>query len=321
MKFSTKLISMLLSLLMLFTALPITAFAATEKTYIKEVRISTAADEATAKQWLIENGYQVLDVNLNQNSNGDAVYMGYITTTNPDEAITDMAVMQMDGGYSFSQFEAALRQQEENVNSALRAIEQTIREARQKYAAGNENAKGAYQVLNYFKEDDSGKLIGDYLLVDVIDPKDLSKVMMQSNSDFSVLLYSMLAWACTDIGENENWMAKLETQDPYAEYDDAYYRDLALSILDDYETIYESLVSFEAYFGCDAFDIKNLTDEELEAFAADVSEEQINDFGLYVALSLYDYAGKPLVEFFKNDPNEIAIEDLYPILDAMSEGQ
>ncbi len=321
MKFSTKLISMILALLMLVTGLPITAFAATEKTYIKEVRISTAADEATAKQWLIENGYQVLDVNLNQNSNGDAVYMGYITTTNPDEAITDMAVMQMDGGYSFSQFEAALRQQEENVNDALRAIEETIREARQKYAAGNENAKGAYQVLNYFKEDDSGKLIGDYLLADVIDPKDLSKVMMQSNSDFSVLLYSMLAWACTDIGENENWMAKLETQDPYAEYDDAYYRDLALSILDDYETIYESLVSFEAYFGCDAFDIKNLTDEELEAFAADVSEEQINDFGLYVALSLYDYAGKPLVEFFKNDPNEIAIEDLYPILDAMSEGQ
>ena len=43
MKFSTKLISMLLSLLMLVTGLPITAFAATEKTYIKEVRISTAS--------------------------------------------------------------------------------------------------------------------------------------------------------------------------------------------------------------------------------------------------------------------------------------
>ena len=55
---------------------------------------------------------------------------------------------------------------------------------------------------------------------------------MQSNSNFSVLLYSMLAWACTDIGENGNGMTKLETKDPYAEYDDAYYRDLALSILD-----------------------------------------------------------------------------------------
>ena len=322
MKFLTKLISMILALLMVFSALQIVTFAAAEKTYIKEVRISTASDESTAKQWLTENGYQVLDVNLNQKSGGDAVYMGYITTTNPDEAITDMAVMQMDGGYSFSQFEAVLRQQEENVNSALRAIEQTIREARQKYAAGNENAKGAYQVLNYFKESDSGRLIGDYLLVDKIEPKDLSKVMLQSNSNFSVLLYSMLAWACTDIGENENWMTKLETKDPYAEYDDAYYRDLALSILDDYETIHESVSNFEAYFYGGILDIINdMTDDELKEFAADIPEENANDFKLFLALSAYNYDGKAFSEFFRKDPNELDLEELYPILDAMSEGQ
>ena len=50
MKFSTKLVSMILTLLMLFTGLSITAFAATEKTYVKEVRISTASDESAAKQ-------------------------------------------------------------------------------------------------------------------------------------------------------------------------------------------------------------------------------------------------------------------------------
>ena len=110
MKFSTKLISMILALLMVFSALPIVTFAAAEKTYIKEIRISTAADEATAKQWLTEKGYQVLDVNLNQKSNGDAVYMGYITTTNPDEAITDMAVMQMDGGYNEGNYQEMIKQ-------------------------------------------------------------------------------------------------------------------------------------------------------------------------------------------------------------------
>ena len=66
MKFSTRLISMILALLMLFTGLQITAFAATEKTYVKEVRISTASDESAARQWLTKNGYLVLDVNLNQ---------------------------------------------------------------------------------------------------------------------------------------------------------------------------------------------------------------------------------------------------------------
>ena len=153
MNFKIKCTCLILAVLMLISVLPISVFAAEEKVYVKEVRISTAADENSAKQWLINNGYQVLDVNLNQKSNADAVYMGYITTTNPDEAITDIAVMQMEGGYSFSQFEAALQQQAENVNDALRAIEETIREARQKYAAGNENAMGAYQILNYFLEE------------------------------------------------------------------------------------------------------------------------------------------------------------------------
>ena len=320
MNFRIKCTCLILAVIMMISIFPISAFAAEEKVYIKEVRISTAADENTAKQWLIDNGYQVLDVNLNYNANADAVYMGYITTTNPDEAITDMAIMQMDGGYSFAQFEAALRQQQENVNDALRSIEATIREARQNYAAGKENAKGAYQILNYFIEDDSGKLVGDYLLVDQIDPADLSKVVLQSNSDFSILLYSMLAWACTDIGD-ENWMSKLKDKDPYGEYDDVAYSDLAASIFDDYVTIHDALVSFETYFGGDIFDIKTMTDEELEVFVEDLPEEQANNFGLYVALSVYDYSGKSLVEFFKNDPNEVALEDLYPILDAMSEGQ
>ena len=126
MKNPTKLISMILALLMLVTCLPITAFAAAEKTYIKEVRISTASDESTAKQWLTENGYLVLDVNLNQKSGGDAVYMGYITTTNPDEAITDMAVMQMDGGYSFAEYQALVEQQRQDIDDMIDILETSI---------------------------------------------------------------------------------------------------------------------------------------------------------------------------------------------------
>jgi hypothetical protein len=164
MKFSTKLISMILALLMLFTALPITAFAAAEKTYIKEVRISTASDESTAKQWLTENGYLVLDVNLNQKSGGDAVYMGYITTTNPDEAITDMAVMQMDGGYSFAEYQALVEQQRQDIDDMIDVLEASIDEARENLANGNKNAQDAKKVLNFFIEEDSNVALGDYIL-------------------------------------------------------------------------------------------------------------------------------------------------------------
>ena len=180
MKFSTKLISMLLSLLMLVTCLPITAFAAAEKTYIKEVRISTASDESAAKQWLTENGYLVLDVNLNQKSGGDAVYMGYVTTTNPDEAITDMAVMQMDGGYSFAEYEAMIEERKKDIDSMLASISVAIETARDNYTKGYAGAVKAREVLNTFVEDDSGKYLGDLIfdefLVKILNKDHVTKI-------------------------------------------------------------------------------------------------------------------------------------------------
>ena len=136
MKTQIKWISLLLSVFMLMSALPFSAFAAQETLYIKEVRISTAADETTAKIWLTENGYNFLDFNLNQGSKGDAVYLGYTTTTNPKEAITDIAVMQMEGGYSFAEYETLLEEQSEDINHMIGILEVTLNEARQNLAKG-----------------------------------------------------------------------------------------------------------------------------------------------------------------------------------------
>ena len=105
MRKSTKIISLILTVLMLVTAFPFIAFAARQETYIKELRISTASTAAEAKQWLIDNGYTVVDTDLNQKTGKDCVYIGYKTTTNPNEAITDVALMQMNGGYTISDYE------------------------------------------------------------------------------------------------------------------------------------------------------------------------------------------------------------------------
>ena len=50
MKKSVKILSFILTVLMIFTMLPISAFAAKQECYLKEVRISTAATEAEAKE-------------------------------------------------------------------------------------------------------------------------------------------------------------------------------------------------------------------------------------------------------------------------------
>ena len=69
MRIGTKILSLFLAVLMFMMALPITAFAAKQETYIKEIRISTAATEDEAKQQLIDNEYVVVGgVNLDEDT-------------------------------------------------------------------------------------------------------------------------------------------------------------------------------------------------------------------------------------------------------------
>ena len=321
MKFSTKLISMILSLLMLFTALPFAAFAATDKTYIKEIRISTAADEATAKQWLTENGYQFLDVNLNQKSNGDAVYMGYITTTDPNEAITDIAVMQMDGGYSFAEYEALLERQRQDIDDMIDILETSIDEARGNLANGNKNAQDAKKVLNFFIEEDSNMALGDILLEEDRSRDDLIKIFLEGNSDILVIVYFMLAWACTDYSEDNSWLSKLESVDPYGEYDPLDYDDIVVDTYQHFVTLREKLLTYENDFMKLTDDlelVETMTTDEL----SDYFPENYQEYSfLYLTLGEYKYGAGTLRDFFMQDPNELDTEDLYPLLSAMTPGQ
>ena len=110
MKIRIKLLCFLLSLLMVFTALPVTAFAAGKTEYIKDFRLSTAKTEEEAKQWLVDNGYTVLGTNLNKDTKKDPVFLGYKITYDANEAITDIAVMQMGGGYSEGNYQEMIKE-------------------------------------------------------------------------------------------------------------------------------------------------------------------------------------------------------------------
>ena len=84
--------------------------------YISEVRVGmgkTAEDAAAALA-----GYKILSdngspVDLNQNAGGGVfskgnkvIYLGYKTTDDAEDAITDLAVMNMKGSYSVAEYEA-----------------------------------------------------------------------------------------------------------------------------------------------------------------------------------------------------------------------
>ena len=324
MKKSTKIVSFILAVLMLVMALPITAFAAKQETYIKEMRISTASTADAAKQFLIDNGYTVVDTDLNQKTGKDYVYIGYKTTTNPDEAITDISLMQMDGGYSFSEYEALIEQKTQEINNMLDSLSACLREARTNYAAGMENAKGACEVLNFFTEDDSGMLLGDFLLGQETSREDLVKVFLQANGDVANIIYSMLAFACTDNGENTSWLAKLKDVDIYADYDPLLYSDAADAMFESFVNIHDMMVTYENEY-------KNVAEEIIDnPEYADYTDEEFKDILpdsyleytlIYETLANTQYGGKSLLDFFMRDPDELDTEELFPIVSVLSAGQ
>ena len=324
MKKSTKIFSFFLALLMLAMALPMTAFAAKKETYIKEIRISTASKADVAKQYLTDNGYTVVDVDLNQKTGKGCVYIGYKTTADPDEAITDIALMQMDGGYSITEYQALLENKMKEINNMLDSLSDCLAEARANLAAGMKNAQGAREILNLFKEDDSGMLLGDFLLGQEPSREDLVKIFLQSNADVATIIYNMLAFACTDNGEDTSWLAKLEDVDVWGEYDPLVYSDAANVILESFINIRNMVLTYESEYKDIADDLasnpayEGYTTEEIQALLPDSYAEYAV---VYETLAGYKYGGKPLLDFFKQDPREIDTEEFYPLVSALTVGQ
>ena len=331
MKKSTKIVSFILAVLMLVMALPITAFAAKQETYIKEMRISTASTAEAAKQFLIDNGYTVVDTDLNQKTGKDYVFIGYKTTTNPDEAITDISLMQMDGGYSFSEYEAMVEEMEREIMEIVDRLDTAVTEARANYTAGKQCAVGARNVLNRFKEDDSGKLLGDLLFVEPIDKSIITKIFLQGNSDITSLIYQMLAYACTDCESEDSWLDKLASVDVH-EVENmlqesgqlSYYDDLATKMLSSFDTIQETLEYYEQV--CKPFD-ENYDPDEYENLDAveklDYSfpEKYSETVVVYSALSNCKYGNGTLKDFFMQDYNELDGDDFYPLFLTLTDGQ
>ena len=324
MKKTIKVFTLFMAVMMLVMGLPITAFAAKQEEYIKEIRVSTASTVDAAKKWLTDNGYTVVNTDLNQKTGKDCVYIGYKTTTNPDEAITDISLMQMDGGYSFSEYEALLEAKTQEINNMLDSLSACLTEARANLAAGKKNAQGAREVLNFFTEDDSGMLLGDFLLGQETSREDMIKVFLQANGDVANIIYNMLAFACTDNGENTNWLAKLKDVDIYADCDPLLYSDAADAMFESFVNIHDMMVTYENEYKDVAKEIINnpeyadCTDEEIQDLLPDSYLEYTL---IYETLAYAQYGGKPLLDFFMKDPDELDSEELFPLVSALTPGQ
>ena len=180
-KYLRSLIALLLVLTMGIQT-PVRAFAESQTSagpdYISEVKIAMGGDAENALEGYVilkdENG-KAVDLNKDAGggwgSQGDRrVILGYKTTKLQTEAITDLAVMNMKGGYDVQEYEALIQQRmDSQVIPFIQKFQTTINEYRENINSDDEvnrtRAEYVREALNKFTDDDcSGTGLGDLFL-------------------------------------------------------------------------------------------------------------------------------------------------------------
>ena len=216
----------LAAFLALLTAciMPAQVFADSIPEYISEVKIFTGDYSSAASEGytLLKDGNTPVDLNQKAGgglgSKGDkAVYLGYKTTKDKSDAITDLALMNMKGGYDVAEYEALFDAYiKSQVTPLSKQYIAMLKEYRENMDSDNEynKAKATYvhDILNKFMDDDTGKGLGDLFLNETkqelgdeynnlsVEQKkehaDLITIISQSNGNATLLMQALLARAC-----------------------------------------------------------------------------------------------------------------------------
>ena len=292
-KISASIIAFCLALI-IAAAAPVQAFAASPK-YISEVKIGMGKTVEEAKNSLY--GYKILSdkgkyVNLNEDASGKigngsgenekVVLFGYNTTYSREEAITDLAIMNMEGDYVAHDYAMMIEKTlQGEIVPFLRDFISAIKEYRENYNSSipenRERARFFYNGLNRLRDDDTGMNLGDLLLnetkfemgddaynkLSAGEKKkhaDILSILLQCNGKALIMIKTLVAWA-TDTSE-DTWLERLseitydklleqaEDEFNYGPYDakkylKREYEDDAKKVLALWENFNEQLVNYD----------------------------------------------------------------------------
>ena len=249
--------------------------------YVKDVKLFYGETSEDAKKLCEEEGYTFCPENLKEKSNTDlAAHLGYKTTKNKGNAITDITLLDMKNSHwneqKYSEF------LDQNLNQFADGAAQMmilVNEFRSKYAAGSPNALEAYDSLNMFYIDenqshkDTANLLGRYLLEEA-DVAFFEKYMQRGNSQILSAIVNQLSHAASDYNEDgSTWIDKSKESDvldQYREADsaeiaqfDTWYQDPAIRLTEELQTFADTYEK-----------AKSLYDKHGETFGY----EQTNDF-------------------------------------------
>ena len=353
-KLSWKIVSLILVLATLMTSLPLTVFAeeinnggsAEQELYIKEVKLVQAKNREEAANLLALNGYQMLDYNLNEGTGKDGIWLGYISTTDPTEAIYDLKLMNMDGGFTRTSMEKALEAQKSALSEMAVDLEYLMDEFAEAYEAGSEPAKSAYRALNVFRVvDGETELLeenglGYKIVHGEITLTNITEILLFCDPTFVDTIVKLLTMGIQT--RNGNWLQKLSEAGPYDE-DTEYMKDeeelerraeQLLNVIQLYSGIYNAMVKsglmpddFDENFNPVYKDNGAEGDTTLTAEEADLQKVDESRYKFYKIaadeLAKYSYGteGETLKDLFVSLEEEYNTKVLYPMVSVLSDAE
>ena len=308
-----RIISMLLIVATLLTTFAVNVSAASKEEYISEVALVYEDSIEEAKAAIAGTDWKLLEYDLNPNADAmfdDGVYLIYKTSTNVEDAITDLRVMDMYGGYSTGNYKNQLEASREAYLKMVKYIRTAAAEFKTLYEAGDEMAKIAYRQMNYYRDADTKMLMGDFML-NIPSDEALVTVMMEGNMYVVTNLVSLLA-----IGISGASGETLATR-----IDAMYQIKDTLTDIDYYDKA--NLFSTEFSELAAAVKRYNALSSEYDLTDEDMTEEEFEFLTQYVViagmLEQIPYGDETLKDFLTKDGWEL--KDLYPVVAALSEGQ
>ena len=204
--------------------------------YVSDVFIAYGKTEDKAKEWLEENGWEPVkgDFNAGKASFWDdnklakdnvAAVMGIKRTDNEKAAITDLAVMNMTGGYSVPAYEELVKEKKAEIDECVNSLLPMLEEYRANYngqgsSYGKLRAKLAYRLLNKYYDgnpegeyavNDTGQPLGKLLLEKTRQEgnesgADMQQMLLEGNGSSMLAVEAILVLA-TDTGK-KTWLER-----------------------------------------------------------------------------------------------------------------
>ena len=289
--------------------------------YVSDVFIAYGKSEKEAAKWLTDHGWEPVagDFNAGKASffdNNDiqdqnvAAVMGIKRTSDEKDAITDMAVMNMTGGYSLPQYQDLVNQKKAEINEFINNFQVVIDEYRANYnkednSLNKKRAQVTHDMLNKFYDGDpedpvgvhdTGMKLGDFFLASTRQEGDenggdLEQMMLESSGPAMLIVEIFLALGADpsedtwlerasgltgdELAENlVKYAPEAEGQDvaPSAvpQYLGQKYGDTAATLADQWSEIHEEMTWYETY--SNEHDLWSKEDEDAEAYAARKAE-------------------------------------------------